>query len=556
MKHNGDKQQVCLSRRELLEVGLSTSLALCASEAGLSATEPQSKTLYNGIQLPTPWPPRPLEPTFEPMAIPYLKSPPTVIPIDVGRQLFVDDFLIEETTLKRVFHHAEYHPACPILRPDRGWEQEGGKPTAMVFSDGVWYDPKERVFKMWYMGGYNAATCYATSQDGIIWEKPSLDIYPNTNIVRKERRDSTTVWQDLEEPDPQRRYKIFTVAERYSTFCKMHIHASPDGIHWGQPLVTSSPCGDRSTVFWNPFRKVWVYSIRGDSSVGRDRRYWETSNTNLTTTWKAGEPGWWVGADRLDTARDDMKVTTQLYSLDAVAYESLMLGMFTIWHGQNDSRPKPNVVKLGFSRDGYHWHRPDRAAFLPVSERRADWNWGNVQSAGGGCLVVGDKLYFYCSGRTSSPEAPTLHTCTTGLATLRRDGFASMDAEAKGILTTRLLRFKGKHLFVNGAMLGGELRVECLDENGNPIELFTEKDCLPITTDGTRLEVRWKRAKDLARLSGRPIRLRFSLSRGSLYAFWVSSNASGASHGYMAGGGPSFIGPTDTVGDGTLAKKR
>ena len=34
---------------------------------------------------------------------PYLVSPPAVIPIDVGRQLFVDDFLIEQTTLTRVF---------------------------------------------------------------------------------------------------------------------------------------------------------------------------------------------------------------------------------------------------------------------------------------------------------------------------------------------------------------------------------------------------------------------------------------------------------------------
>jgi hypothetical protein len=42
----------------------------------------------------------------------------------------------------------------------------------MVFSDGVWYDPKERLFKMWYMGGLTRATCYATSKDGLRWDKP------------------------------------------------------------------------------------------------------------------------------------------------------------------------------------------------------------------------------------------------------------------------------------------------------------------------------------------------------------------------------------------------
>jgi len=52
----------------------------------------------------------------------------------------------------------------------------------------------------------------------------------------------------------------------------------------------------------------------------------------------------------------------------------------------------------------------------------------------------------------------------------------------------------------------------------------------------------------LAAVSGKPVRFRFHLTRGSLYAFWVSPDQSGASHGYVAGGGPGFTGPTDTVG--------
>src|SRR5689334_10757993 len=65
--------------------------------------------LYNGIRLPREWPPRDevkVE-SREVMPVPYLNAPPVVIPIDVGRQLFVDDFLIEKTTLKRTFHHAQ-----------------------------------------------------------------------------------------------------------------------------------------------------------------------------------------------------------------------------------------------------------------------------------------------------------------------------------------------------------------------------------------------------------------------------------------------------------------
>ena len=30
-----------------------------------------------------------------------------------------------------------------------------------MFSDGVFFDPSDRLFKMWYMGGYSMSTCYA-----------------------------------------------------------------------------------------------------------------------------------------------------------------------------------------------------------------------------------------------------------------------------------------------------------------------------------------------------------------------------------------------------------
>ena len=59
------------------------------------------ETLYNGITLASPWPPRQRFPDEHLVTPPYLADPPAVIPIDVGRQLFVDDFLIEETTMWR-----------------------------------------------------------------------------------------------------------------------------------------------------------------------------------------------------------------------------------------------------------------------------------------------------------------------------------------------------------------------------------------------------------------------------------------------------------------------
>jgi hypothetical protein len=60
--------------------------------------------------------------------------------------------------------------------------------------------------------------------------------------------------------------------------------------------------------------------------------------------------------------------------------------------------------------------------------------------------------------------------------------------------------------------------------------------------------VKWNGAKDLSSLTGQPVRFRFLLRNGKLYSFWVSPDVTGASHGYVAAGGPSFTGPSDTVG--------
>ncbi|HEY7158179.1 MAG TPA: hypothetical protein VH575_29775, partial [Gemmataceae bacterium] len=204
----------------------------------------------------------------------------------------------------------------------------------------------------------------------------------------------------------------------------------------------------------------------------------------------------------------------------------------------------------GFSRDGFHWHRPDHRPLVRVSERPGDWNWGNVQSAGGCCLVVGDRLYFYVSGRAGVKGSPASGVSTTGLAVLRRDGFASLGAgDKEGSLETRPVTFRGAHLFVNVAAKGGELRAAVLDKDGAAVAGLTRGNCVPVCGDSTRAAVTWKGA-DLAKLAGQVVRFRFHLRNGELYAFWVSPEASGASHGYVAAGGPGLTGMTDTVGAG------
>jgi hypothetical protein len=80
-----------------------------------------------------------------------------------------------------------------------------------------------------------------------------------------------------------------------------------------------------------------------------------------------------------------------------------------------------------------------------------------VQSAGGCCLIVGDQLYCYVSDRAGVRGSLASGILRTGLAVLRRDGFAPMGAGDKdGSLLTRPVTFRGKRLFLNTDTVGAK----------------------------------------------------------------------------------------------------
>jgi len=528
--------------------------------------ENKGERLYNGIVLPEEWPPQDLQPRdTAPMPVPYLTCPPKVIPIDVGRQLFVDDFLVETGTLRRVFHRPVKYAGNPILKPETELEMNVGKNSAAVpKSGGVWWDPSEKIFKMWYEAGWIGTICYATSRDGLTWTRPSLDVKPGSNQVLPPdlTPDSWTVVPDWETPDPQQRYKLF-MRPPGGQMPGVSM-TSPDGIHWTNRVVTGVT-GDRSTLFYNPFRKKWVYSLRSGFR-GRSRHYWECDDFLKGAAWEMDGPVVWAAADREDPVDPVTQRTPQLYNLDAVAYESLMLGVFEIHHGpENDVCEKaglPKITELNFaySRDGFHWSRPDRRAQIPA-ERRDVWDRGYVQSLGNLCCVRGDTLWFYYSGFQGDGSKTNANWLkngmydrgATGLAFLRRDGFASLEAGTEGgALTTRPVTFSGSRVFVNADARNGEVRVEIVDEAGKPIAPYTLANCRPVVGDSTLAAVTWTGADDVHALRGKTVRFRFDVRRAALYAFWVSRDATGRSDGYVAGGGPGFTGMTDTVGRGQL----
>ena len=206
-------------------------------------------------------------------------------------------------------------------------------------------------------------------------------------------------------------------------------------------------------------------------------------------------------------------------------------------------------MKVSFSRDGFHWDRPYREAFIPATRTAGSWDRGYVQSVGGICTVVGDQLRFYYIGFKGGDSSSYMHSNgATGMATLRRDGFASMSTTGEGSLTTRPVKFSGKYMFVNVNCPAGELKVEILDKNNKVIDGFSADKCKAVTIDSTIQQVEWNGISDLSSLAGEEVRFRFKLKNGDLYAFWVSPSTNGESNGYVAGGGPGYTSNKDTEG--------
>lgn len=527
------------------------------------------KVLYNGIKLPKVWPPRYKEPSeCKEMPLPYIENKPESIGINIGRQLFVDDFLISKTDLKKVFHTPEYYKNNPVLKVDREWELTvEGYPYASPFSDGIWYDNEDNKFKMWYLAGagtinkekHSLCTCYAESEDGINWIKPLLDVVPGTNIVDQTNRDSATIWLDRNEKDSGKRFKMFSVEYKADYIQWQYVlKYSADGIHWSEGVAQSGAVSDRSTAFYNPFLEKWVLSMRHHNSVSwRSRAYLENIDpeeaVSLAHRLREGTTDknvvyWFTPDDKEKRHEDYPEVDPGIYNFDAIAYESLMLGFYSQWQGPENNicreamMPKRNEIQLGYSRDGFHFARPTHESFMPVcTDSDESWNYGNMQSVNGVPLVVDDKLYFYSSGRNKNGIWWDSGT-SCGMAVLRRDGFCSLHADNKGEVITEKLDFDGKYLFIN-ADVKGSIKVEVLDEDGNAIKGYDALSCMPMSGDSTKYYISWAEKKDLSEIKNQRIRLRFIVEKGDLYSFWISPWESGESRGMLPGGGPD-ISPT------------
>ena len=136
---------------------------------------------------------------------------------------------------------------------------------------------------------------------------------------------------------------------------------------------------------------------------------------------------------------------------------------------------------------------------------------------------VGNQLRLYYSGYDGLHDYLPFHSAI-GVATLRKDGFASLDGEDNPgeVTTKRLTGLKGQ-LHVNCEAKAGLLQVEVLDANGRPLPGYRKRDCNEPRGDGVDQIVTWQEHTELP-AGNEPVRLRFSLKNVSLYSFYAGDN--------------------------------
>jgi len=191
-----------------------------------------------------------------------------------------------------------------------------------------------------------------------------------------------------------------------------------------------------------------------------------------------------------------------------------------------DTGWKQTELCLSYSRDGRHWLRPhDRQPFIPLGDA-ASWEADYSLSAYTAPILVGDELFIYYASsrnpeRDKDPQARwPIHV---GLAKLRRDGFASLNAgDRPGRILTRPLHFTGDALHVNAEIAaGGWIKAAVFTRDSQPVSAYALDDAVPLTRGAVRSRMTWKTKPKLSPPGEDHLRLLFQLKNAKLYSFWI-----------------------------------
>ncbi len=487
------------------------------------------------------------------------------------KQLFIDDHDLEEIdNLARKLHQPQKFEGNAVLRPEYRWENYMIRNRCAP----VW-DPEVGLFRLVYQGtaagpipsalrasGTENFWCYATSTDGVNWEKPFLGLYDyqeptwtgkpigkENNILPNNKGVSGGLIHDAGDADPGRRFKGFSYrgGELYPT-------VSGDCVHWQESEAFHLPSADVYALTRDEDSGLFIATVKHEGPYGRS--FYLTTSEDFET-WSEQELIFHAdqidqenGFERLRKFFEDPAYRTPVYNrpeewrtdiycFRVFRYEGLYLGTPVMHHWAGKQPPlfenvdSRKTVELACSRDLCHWERvADRTAFMELSPTGdgSAYDTGQINITGGP-LRRNNELWFYYGGMkfrgmsiADTLQGKHLDACALCLAKLRVDGFVSLKGGIEwGSVLTKPLRVEGNELHVNVDSWRGRFRAEVLDaEDGRPIAGYARDDSIPAVVDSIDETLSWRDRADLSELRGQKVRLRFSLLRAELYSFWFA----------------------------------
>ena len=469
-------------------------------------------------------------------------------PLSLGtaKQLLFDDALVEAKEGFVTTMNPAARNNTPALAPEKPWESHGCSNPTVILDEGV--------YKMWYSANGEDGTprdCYATSTDGIHWERPNLGL-----IEYQGSRENNIISLDLnhgsifKDPSakPERRFKCILGAGKYDYVSvygggarfrydenppeTWHYGSvgglySPDGIHWTpcEKLIMPWYTDTRNVAFWDDRIQKYVAYVRWNEYLrvedGAQRGsfdYRAIARSESADFENFPEPEKILEPDFDDPEDADMW-GGGLYDTAAVKYP-LADDAYFIFTAAYYHTTDALDIQLATSRDGIHFTRW-REPFVRLGPDGAFDSM--MLYMGVGVLPIGDELRLYYTGYDQPHDKVTgeEYRPAIGSALLRLDGFVSQDAGGqKGWLTTLPFTLEGNHLEVNmDGSARGWLKVEILDGELQPLKGFTEAEADRLGGSSTSQTVTWDGKRDLSALKGQTVRFRFVGQSVKLYAF-------------------------------------
>ena len=439
-------------------------------------------------------------------------------------QLFLDDHVIERAyRLAPVLHQPRKYPGNPILRPQtpaEGWS---------INLYGTVLRGEDGTFRMWYQGygsgGYHAL--YATSHDGIHWERPNLGVVEHegsrdNNLISTDMA-LVNVIEDPRDPDPARRYKSLYFARMgQKPAARVCVSFSADGTTWtpyeGNPVLEGT--SDTHTLLgWDERIGRYVsYTRPGIRTVPGRIRVIGRSESDDFIHWS--EPEIVLAPDADDPP------ALEFYGMPVFQHEGLYIGLPWAYHAYEEEetvRMEAEVdAQLATSRDGIAWTRVgNRRPFIPRGAP-GSFDARGIYTAKAP-VPVGDEIWFYYGGAsTYHNDGSRRSNYALGVAKIGRDRFVSMEPEGhdeEGWLITKPFTCEGNRLTVNADATGGYVAVAVLDAEGTQVPGHHRIDSVLVDGDGPAQPVTWRERASLEGLRGETIRLKFYVRKARLYAF-------------------------------------